>query len=150
MKDIYKQRLLKIADTIEANAQAFNLQNWSWPTWLDTSVHPCGSPSCVAGWANALANKNRRKANRVSLNDANAAAFYLGIVNPDKSTWALSDAEYAEERLFTAYEDSVWVKYAAKYGWTLSPYGGLKAWDQITGRQAAKVLRDLAYRKVRL
>lgn len=138
-----KERILKLADTIEADANNFNLTYFSWPS-TDQRGHTCGTPSCVAGWANHLSNKGKKAHKRVSLENETNAARWLGLLD------ANHHAMDVYKRLFAGVAGSIWAEYADKYGWERDEYGDIEDWSQITGRQAAKVLRDLAYRKVRL
>lgn len=143
------EHLLQLADVLEAAGDRFNLcwfaaeldnnnvkwiknLDWDYPAGealcLDDEPK-CNTVGCVAGWANAIGNPHTAVAA-----DTTAAARWLGI-----------EHQLAYDRLFMANKGSIWADLAGEYDWTVDEHTyEIDGWDQITGAQAADVLRRLA------
>ena len=112
-----KERLYLLADTIESNSRQFNMNHWvSW----------CGTPACIAGFAEALAEqrdptKGYERAADFDCNPPNeTAAFYTEVAGD----WLEIDDERIADELFRP--------------------ASVADWDQITAEVAALCLRLLA------
>ena len=147
-----KQLFLDVARAIEDTGQfsletfvesaverAARRRNGHVPMFAQYDPSECGTTMCVCGWVNwlTLAKPGQKTMSADRFMNQGHAAEALGIT-----------MEQAE-RLFFAEGDSVWVKYADRYGWPHDD-AGVTYWNQIQPKQAAKVLRDIAYRRVKL
>lgn len=128
--------LLKIAESIEAQPDKFDLNYFYYTPYFNTSPATaeeflegsCGTTACVAGWAVVCAGLPIKS----SFLDAEAdGQTLLGLT--DKQA----------RRLFYANDDSVWWEYADEYSWDRSDLTDDR-WDAITAYEAADVLKRIA------
>lgn len=114
MTTLQIDRIRQLADIIQAQPHTpitaesgFNMCNWT---------HTCGTPACIAGWANFV----RTDDDGTFLGDMSAAAMWLGITKSQAEELFAPDEDFEEED------------------------GPLFLWSEITPTHAAAVLRHLA------
>ncbi len=129
-----KQMFLDVADAIEAEAEAFDMTyfvktpNQRFGT---DNLNLCGSTACVCGWVNFLTTEEDD-------------LVYLDYGNEERACELLGITKSQGTSLFFPNAGSVWVSVAEEFGWQIYGNGGVDNWSEITGQQAAEVLRRIA------
>lgn len=135
--------MLEIAERIEAQPDLFDLTDFfepkdgvpedeMLPTTGDQFVVSCNTTACVAGWAIVVAQ-----------NTTNywEMGGYHAHHNTGRDLLGLTEQE-ANYLFYAGNPKSVWQRYADEYGWDWSC--DPDDWSQITGYQAADVLKRIA------
>ena len=111
------ERLHLLADVVEKHAKQFDMHHW---------VSMCGSPACIAGFAEALAADRNPAAENEAISDLNCnppnetATFFTEVA----AEWLEIDDEMLADELFRP--------------------ASVDDWNQITAEVAALCLRLLA------
>ena len=138
------QAFLDLADLIESHARRFTLNTWFGlrDTYGTVTVDSedgfavtdlltnCRTVGCIAGWGSAMLGHGDL--------DASAVTDHLGITEDQAG------------RLYYAWQGSVWSELADVYGWDTNEFDDIFDWNDITGEQAAEVLRGIARGDVKL
>lgn len=140
-----KQRLRELADTIEANADSFDLSEYFYVHDEDNTLarpwvqgdsvpdpHDCGTTACIAGWAYKMYDEDQ---DAEVFEQVRIRAAYLMGFEPDDPTWRKVTADYE----YPAYVATFWDGHTEA-----AEDGGFLAAEQVTAQEAANMLRAVA------
>jgi len=145
------QLLEDVAFQIDRDPGAFDLADFYWvpeSASCDGTVDPnvCGTTMCIAGWVNWLTRDLTVPFTAAHAADVPHARKALGLSH-----------EEGHDLFYADYASSVWVREASRYGWETDQFVGsedpdtsLREWSEISGTQAAEVLRKIADGSIRL
>lgn len=83
------ENINKIIEIIKLEDRAFSMADYGNPS--------CGTPACICGWANYLANPEAANMNKVDFGDHERAASFLGIDFDDLEIDATDNLFYGED-----------------------------------------------------